>query len=501
MTGLMDRPEVRWKERMVTSVNRLMKWIALIPFVLLFAPIALARPNVLLIVSEDNGDHLGCYGEKRVHTPALDGLAKTGVRYTRAYVPYSVCSPSRAAFLTGLYPRQNGHIGLATHKFAMVRDFKTIPAYFREAGYYTGFLGKTHVNPEKVVEDHIDHRAIRSSNFGKTISIEEYAREAKVVMKEALKQKKPFHLIINYADAHRKFVGKSKNGFPTVMVEEDIEPFSWIGSDGENLRRELKNYFQCLNRLDEGIAMVLAGMEELGVTDNTLVIYLSDHGADFPRAKGSIYENGTRVPLIVRYPKIFSQGKVEESMVSSIDLLPTMLDVCRIEIPKDLPGRSLVSLDRGERKGRSHIHTFTTGSSPNLLYIQFGIRDERYKLIWNPFRHQNHLALSRYVNSRLPAEEKVNGFVHPPEWELYDLREDPGEWKNLAGVPKYDEKRRELLREMKSFQKRIGDPFLKKENLHRFQEEQMKHRKNMAYRKQKGFRWPHLKMFQSASDN
>jgi len=134
--------------------------------------VAAVRPNILFIVSEDNGEQLGCYGEKRVHTPHLDSLAAGGVRYMRAYVPYSVCSPSRAAFLTGLYTRQNGQIGLATHRFSMYKDFKTMPAYFQKAGYYTGFLGKTHVNPERLVEDHIDHRALKGSNFSKTTSIE-----------------------------------------------------------------------------------------------------------------------------------------------------------------------------------------------------------------------------------------------------------------------------------------------------------------------------------------
>ena len=474
-----------------------MRWMGVFQFFLIAASMAANRPNVLFIVSEDHGDHLGCYGEKRVHTPVLDGLAESGVRYTRAYVPYSVCSPSRAAFLTGRYPRQTGHIGLATHKFSMSRDFKTIPAYFRAAGYFTGFLGKTHVNPERVVENHIDHRAIKKSNFGKTISIEDYAMQARVVMAKAGKQKKPFQLTINYADAHRTFVEKSKAGFPSLPVTEVVEPFPWIGSDGVHLRKELKNYFQCLNRLDEGIGMVLAAMEELGVRENTLIVFMSDHGADFPRAKGSIYENGTRIPLIVNFPKVFSKGKVENRMVSSLDLLPTMLEVCGIEIPKELPGRSLLALDRGEWQGWNHIHTFTTGSSPNLLYIQFGIRDDRYKLIWNPFRHENHLALSRYTNSRLPDEEKVAGFVSPPEWELYDLQKDPHEWTNLAQARELEGKRNELWEAMRRFQKEIDDPFLSEENLRQFQEEQMKYRKTMSYRKQKGFRWPHLRMFES----
>lgn len=452
-------------------------------------------PNVLFIVSEDNSEHLGCYGEERVHTPALDGLAKSGVRYTRAYVPYSVCSPSRAIFLTGLYTRQTGHVGLATHKFAMWKDFKTMPAYFQEAGYFTGFLGKTHVNPERVVEGFVDHRAIRNSNFGKTISIEKYAEEAKAVMEKAKEAKKPFHLIINYADAHRKFIGKSKNGFPSKLVTEPVEPFPWIGSDSPNLRKEIMNYLNSMNRLDEGVGMVLNEMEKLGVRENTLIVYIADHGADFPRAKGSIYESGTRIPMIVNYPKAFSKGKVEKGMVSTIDILPTMLEICGMEVPGGLPGKSLVALDQGKRKGRKYIQTFTTGSSANLLYLQFGIRDERYKLIWNPYRHVNHLALSRYTNSKLPESEVVEAFVRPPEWELYDLEKDPYEWKNLAEQEEFLGQRKELLAAMRAFQKEIGDPFLKRENLDRYQNEQLANR-DLKYRKKNGFQWEHLKMFE-----
>lgn len=456
------------------------------------------KPNVLFIVSEDNSEHIGCYGEKRVHTPALDSLAESGVRYTRAYVPYSVCSPSRAAFLTGLYTRQTGHIGLATHKFSFYKDFKTMPSYFQDAGYYTGFLGKVHINPEHTVTKFIDHKAIPQSNFGKTISIARYAEEAKKVMLNAAKEKKPFFLIINYPDAHRKFVGKSKNGYPTKLVKKPVKPFPWIGSDSPHLREEIKNYFNCMNRLDEGIAMVLKGMDELKVRDNTLIIYIADHGADFPRAKGSIYECGNRIPMIANYPKTFSKGKVENQMVSTIDILPTMLDICGLKIPQHLPGKNLVAIDRKKEQGHEYIHTFTTGSSPNLHYPQFGIRDERYKLIYNPYRHLNSLALSRYKNSKLPKDQHVEKFLHPDEYELYDLQNDPYEWKNLAKSPKHRAKAKELLAAMKSFQKEIKDPFLHKKNLDLFNKEQLEHNK-INYRKMKKFRWPHLKLFEEAN--
>lgn len=456
------------------------------------------RPNILFIVSEDNSEHLGCYGEKRVHTPHLDALAAGGVRYTRAYVPYSVCSPSRAAFLTGLYTRQTGHIGLATHRFSMYRDFKTMPARFQQAGYYTGFLGKTHINPEGLVEDFVDHRAIQNSNFGKTISIETYAEEAGAVMQNAAESKKPFLLIINYADAHRRYVGKSKHGFPTKQVTDAIEPFPWIGSDSPHLREELRDYFNCMNRLDEGVGMVLDKLDETGTRDNTLVVYIADHGADFPRGKGSIYENGTRIPMIVNYPKSFPKGKVEDGMVSTIDILPTMLRAARLPAPESLPGFPLQDIDSGKTPPRKYIHTFTTGSSPNLLYMQFGIRDERYKLVYNPDREINRLAVSRYSNSQLPEDQHVQSFLRPPEYELFDLQRDPHEWKNLADSEDHKPIRQRLLKAMQKFQREIKDPFASKENIATFIAEQKEYQ-HKPYKKP-GFRWPHLDMFAKAQE-
>ena len=125
---------------------------------------AWAQPNILLIVSEDNGPELGCYGDPFAQTPQLDRLAETGVRFERAFVPYSVCSPSRAVFLTGLYPHQNGQIGLATHKFAMYEDdTPNVVTWLKAAGYRTGLIGKLHVNPE--IAFPFDYRSISNSNF------------------------------------------------------------------------------------------------------------------------------------------------------------------------------------------------------------------------------------------------------------------------------------------------------------------------------------------------
>jgi len=146
--------------------------------------VATEQPNVLLIVSEDNGPELGCYGDPYAYTPNLDQLAAEGVRFENAFVPYSVCSPSRACFLTGLYPHQNGQIGLATHKFAMYRkNTPNFASILKKHGYRTGLIGKLHINPESAFP--FDFRAIPGANFNRTKSVADYTAEAARFFAEA----------------------------------------------------------------------------------------------------------------------------------------------------------------------------------------------------------------------------------------------------------------------------------------------------------------------------
>ena len=451
------------------------------------------QPNVLFIVSEDNSEQIGCYGDTRVHTPHLDSLAAAGVRYDRAYVPYSVCSPSRAAFLTGLYTRQTGHIGLATHRFAFYKDFKTMPAYFQGAGYYTGFIGKTHVNPERVVEDFVDFRGIKAANFNSDFSIKEYAVQARTIFDKAQTANKPFLAIINYSDAHRRFVDVSKAGFPTKRVEGDIPPLPWIDCDTPRLREEMRDYLSCMNRLDEGIGLVLRHLEELGQRENTLVIYMADHGADFPRGKTTCYEGGVKVPLIVNFPKSFRQGHVEKAMVSTMDILPSMLQDAGIDIPRELVGTPLQSLQDPQAPRRKYIHTFNTGSSANLLYLTFGIRDDRFKLIYNPVRAQNQAAISRYKNSAIPEALWRPDYIDPPEFELYDLQTDPHELRNIANLPGRSGTRDSLFQAMQEFQKQINDPFLDPSNIDFFIKEMRDPSRQPKKRSQET--WSHLERF------
>jgi len=177
------------------------------------APKPLSQPNVLLIVSEDNGPELGCYGDPYVQTPNLDRLAADGVRFTRAYVAQAGCSQSRAAYLTGLYPHQNGQIGLATWGFRMYRkDTPNIVSSLKQEGYRTGIIGKLHINPAEAFP--FDFKEIPTANFGRK-NLGDYAKFARQFITSGAG---PFFLSVNYPDAHSPWL-KQVEGLPKVPLE------------------------------------------------------------------------------------------------------------------------------------------------------------------------------------------------------------------------------------------------------------------------------------------
>ena len=195
------------------------------------------RPNILLIVSEDNGPHLGCYGDRTVPTPNLDRLAAEGARYDNAFVTQAVCSPSRSSILTGLYPHQNGQIGLATHAFTMVRDWLTLPSALKQAGYRTGLIGKLHVNPETAFD--FDFRWADPQYLGFDHSD---VRRTVQVAGEFLARGGPFFLMVCFADAHLPFL-RQDSGLPAKpFSKDDVSMFPAVGIDSPRLREQQADY-------------------------------------------------------------------------------------------------------------------------------------------------------------------------------------------------------------------------------------------------------------------
>ena len=466
-------------------------------------------PNILLIVSEDNGPELGCYGDPYVQTPVLDRLAGAGTLFENAHVPYSVCSPSRAVFLTGLYPVQNGHLGLATHKFAMYEHTPNVFSYLQRAGYFTGLIGKLHVNPESAFSPHLDFREIPGANFGRR-NMGEYSKAAAKLFEQS--GDRPFFLSINYPDAHYP-LHRQQFGLPECpLTGKDVKPLPWVAADSPRLREFTADYYNCMARLDAGIGQLLQELEIAGKAGNTLVIYMGDHGAQFSRGKCSVYEAGTRIPLIFSGPGIESDQRRTE-LVSSVDLLPTLLQTAGLTVPVSLPGKSLLPLLEAQNvTWRTYLSHLTTGGSPGLSYIQFSIRDARWKLIYSP-RGQGENRFARaylqqsnahFAGGTKPNEishpEVYDRFLNPPEWELYDLETDPMEFVNLAEDPVQVGNLARMKKALITWQNTHADPMIDPQNVVLFAEEQAD-AAGGDYRKNKNHRWQYLHRFHAWRKN
>ena len=471
------------------------------------------KPNILLIVSEDNGPDLGCYGVKEVKSPNIDRLAEQGALFNRAYVTYSVCSPSRSTIYTGLYPHQNGQIGLATHRFSMYGDMiKTLPVLLKEGGYRTGCLGKIHVNPESAIP--FDFHPIKGSNFAKT-KLPEYAKEAASFIRSS---EEPFFLMVNFPDAHFP-LQRQVEGMPAFPIDGEslLGSIPFAGADSERLQTFTANYYNSMMRLDESVGILLDSLKATGKDQETLIIYLGDHGAQFSRGKCSNYEAGLRVPFIIHWPEKVKGGQKREELISSIDLLPSILDAAELQIPGFLPGKSLLPLinEKQENWDREYIYADGAGSTALLYYPRRSVRDDQYKLIVNllherenpKFRfyadqHNQHFAAGTMEAEIAAASTVVQNayetWKNPPLYELYDLKNDSLEWHNLAGDPKHRKVLERLKKALEYWQIETDDPFRHPEILSRFTAEidtiNLKY-PNHTYTKVPEFRWKYHAYF------
>lgn len=442
-------------------------------------PAADGRPNILLIVSEDNGPELGCYGDPYARTPVIDQLAEEGVRFENAFVPQAGCSQSRAALLTGLYPHQNGQIGLATWKFRMYhQDTPNLVQRLKRAGYRTGLIGKLHVNPKDAFP--FDQHEIATSNFSRK-RLDDYARFAEKFFNL---DDTPFFLSVNYPDAHRPFTA-DVNGLPeNPLTQADVKPLPYFGLDTPELRQQTADYYNCLSRLDSLIGDLLAALDRSGRAENTLIVYLGDHGADLLRGKRTSYEGGLRIPLIIRWPGHLKSGQVRNELVSTIDLLPTFLSAANVAPINNLPGRSLQPLMRGERvEWRKYLFAEYHLHSAHNFFPQRTVRNARFKLIRNLQPNQLNpgydFTLNRFfdgldnVVNNAPAHirQAYECMRRPPEFELYDLQEDPFEFHNLAGDTRHKGEFEELAKQLQAWREKTKDPVLNELSLHRLKTE------------------------------
>lgn len=467
------------------------------------------KPNFLFIVSEDHGPQLGCYGDPYIETPNIDKLANDGVRFSHAYVTQAGCSPSRASILTGLYPHQNGQIGLATHKYRMYNpDTPNMPGILKQNGYRTGCIGKIHVNPENA----FDYDVLITGKFT-SFNGRDIKRIAEVADTFIRASTKPFFLWISYPDAHTPFI-RQKDSIPANPLEpQQISALPHLGLNTPETLETVANYYSCIERLDTGICMLMEVLRKSDKTGNTLVIFLSDHGMQAPRGKRTCYEGGVKIPMIMYWPDRIPEGNVIDELVSTIDLMPTILDFAGVKEKPETPGRSLLPVLRRKKiERRKYLFTEYNVHWPENLYPQRTVRDAQFKLIQNLFYDRENPSYKQYLIDRNPQtitpEDIVDApdsvkyaykiFQHPPEFELYDLQSDEWEYHNLSENPEYTEVLDRLKEALKDWREKTNDPLLHKDILHKFDLENKSTFVNGKYvhvRTNKDFEWKYPEYF------
>lgn len=446
-----------------------------------------ARPNVLLIMSEDNGPELGCYGDPYARTPNLDQLASQGVRFNRAFVPQAGCSQSRASFLTGLHPHQHGQIGLATWGFRLYReDTPNLPRSLKAAGYRTGIIGKLHINPESAFP--FDFHEITGANFNRK-QLGDYAKHAASFITAS---DTPFFLSVNFPDAHDPWL-RQVDGLPkSPQTGAEVKAMPYMGIDPPAMREMVADYYNSLARLDACVGDLLVLLEKSGKASNTIVIYLGDHGADFMRGKRTCYEGGLRIPLLIRWPGK-ARPQVREELVSTLDLMPTVLTACGAAPVADLPGLPLQPLLANEpAKWRTHLFAeYHTHAAASNYHPQRSVRTERFKLIENLLpdtlnpdyadtirkletsaKKHGDTDCDDYIPKAIAAASPEVRTAYavmekPPRYELYDLQADPHEFHNLAAAPEHAATLGELTRALTQWRQSTHDPLLDAKNLTR----------------------------------
>ncbi len=443
---------------------------------------ATERPNILLIVSEDNGPELGCYDDPYAQTPNLDRLASEGICFRRAYVPQSGCSQSRASFFTGLYPHQHGQIGLATWGFRLFRDdIPNLPTILKAAGYRTGIIGKLHINPADSFS--FDFHEIKGANFQRK-NMGDYASFAKQFISSS---ETPFFLSVNYPEAHDPWITQV-DGIPNnPLTKDDVKPMPYMGVDSPALRQLVADYYNCISRLDSLVGDLLAVLEASGKAKNTIVIYLGDHGADMLRGKRTCYEGGLRIPLMMKWPNHVAPS-VNHQLVSTLDIMPTVLSALKLDLPTELAGRPLQPLFQPANQTQVDWRDYyfaeyhTHAAAPNY-FPQRSVCTDRYKLILSLLPGTTHpdyhdtmrklegdnassgsslkFDLEQIILSASPEVQAAYRIMRvPPAVQLYDLETDPHELINLAGNAKYADIQTNLLGKLKQWRTLTKDPLL-----------------------------------------
>lgn len=412
--------------------------------------------NVLYIHTHDTGRYIQPYGYP-VQTPNLMELAKESTLFRNAYCAGPTCSPSRAALLTGMAPHSNGMFGLAHRGFSL-HDYKQHLAHIlSDNGYETALCGIQHETEDVSLLGY--RRILGNQEYSMGKCDEDWhafdVNNAKVTAEYITEtHDKPFFLSFGMFSTHRKFPN------PDGSVNPDyILPPSTVFDNPEN-RRDMAGFLTMAKTADECVRIVMDALRKSGEEDNTVVIFTTDHGIAFPQNKCNLYDTGIGVSLMIKYPGNRLSGKATDALVSQVDIIPTLCELCGIKPMDYLQGASLVPLLEGKADNvRNEVFSEVTY---HVAYEPMRcIRTGRYKLI-RYFGGYDFAMPSNTDDSPSKAMLMQNGFFERPREKtmLFDLYMDPLERVNVAQEPGYAAILRELSDKLTDWMEQTDDPLL-----------------------------------------
>jgi N-sulfoglucosamine sulfohydrolase len=422
-------------------------------------------PNVLVLHCHDLGRFLGCYGHPTVRTPNLDQLAAEGVRLDRMFATAPQCSPSRASLFTGRWPHANGVMGLTHEDFAwdLHPGERHLGGRLRTAGYRSVLLGVHHesrVRPDREIAarlgfDHVDTSQILASQVADLASSH---------LERLVGGDRPFYLQVGFYEPHRLSGDRDPDG-TMGFLGDHIEPDAGAGIeippyllDTESAREEIAELQGAVAHMDRAAGRVLGQLDRLGIADDTLVVFTTDHGLALPRAKCSLYDPGLEVAMIIRYPgRGWSGGRAHMDLLSNLDLVPTLLELLDLDEDTGVQGRSFLGLlDGGSHRPREEVFgelTYHDYYDPRRC-----IRTERHKLIANFSSAYAFMDPSQSWHRR--CTPRVEPVAYHPSVELYDLVTDPHELTDLATGPEHAQTVVALSDRLLGWMAGTGDPLL-----------------------------------------
>ena len=436
-----------------------------LPFALTLVGIALlpaaqaaenSKPNIVLFIADDcTFNDLGCYGGVNVKTPHIDRLAREGMRFSNMHQAVAMSSPTRHNLYTGIYPARSG--AYPNHTFAK-EGTRSIAHYLNAAGYKTALVGKSHIQPKSVFP--FDMMAPLKKGVLDYEAIERFMGDGRT-------NRQPFFLVVASNQPHRPWT----MGNPSKIEQEQIALPPYCVESPET-RAEYARYLAEVGYMDGEFGRVMALLDKGALSENTMVVFLSEQGATFPLSKWTCYDMGVRSAAIVRYPGVVEPGSSCEALVEYVDVVPTLVEAVGVKPSKALDGKSFLAQLKGSKAAHKD-YTFSMQTTRGIIhgsdfYGIRGISDGEYRYIINLtpevefaniemreplFKHWEQLA----AEGNKEAQSLISQYKRRPARELYNVKRDPYCRTNLAEDPQHAARIERMDKELKAWMVRCGD--------------------------------------------